>query len=189
MLTNVGKKQPSKWIFSIACQTNDLISLLPILFDEQNMSPCRGAETACVVVGISAPGKTVIGHFVPFFARDFAGFATDANGRISEESNFDVVIHVRMSSLISTLNSFADHKVAQLFKLRFVLPRKLQTCATFNRPLIPLSPLCRGHVKIFRLLARRAAVAQDANSAVVRLAARNARSSRETPGHAASVPE
>ena len=75
-------------------RTDDLISFLSILFEEQNMSPCRGPETACVIVGISAPGKTVIGHFVPFFARDFAGFAADANGRISEEANFDVIFHV-----------------------------------------------------------------------------------------------
>ncbi len=62
-----------------------------------------------VVVGISTPDKAVIRHLIPFFARDFAGFAADANGRISEEANFDVILHVRMTALIRALNSVADH--------------------------------------------------------------------------------
>jgi hypothetical protein len=58
------------------------------------MSPGRGPEAAGVVVGISHPRETVVGHFVPFFTRHFASFAPDANGRIGEEANFDVVFRV-----------------------------------------------------------------------------------------------
>ena len=46
---------------------------------------------------------------VPFLARDFAGFAADAHGRISEEPNLDVVAHVGMPALIRTVCAFADH--------------------------------------------------------------------------------
>src|SRR6266513_5516875 len=54
--------------------------------------------------------------------------------------------------------------------------------------LILFCPPCREYAKIFRRLARRVAVARDANLAVVRIAARNARSRREMLRHAASVP-
>src|SRR6266487_147840 len=54
--------------------------------------------------------------------------------------------------------------------------------------LILFCPPCREYAKIFRRLARRVAVARDANLAVVRIAARNARSSGEMLRHAASVP-
>ena len=90
-------------------RTDDLISFLSVLFEEQNMSPCRGPETACVIVGISAPGKTVIGHFVPFFARDFARFATDAHCRIGEEADLDIFLHVIVPALVRALCSLADH--------------------------------------------------------------------------------
>src|SRR5438445_12132060 len=62
-------------------------------------------------------------------------------------------------------------------------------CATpRNPPLILFCLPCHEYAKIFRRLARRVAVARDANLAVVQIAARNARSSREMLGHAASVP-
>ena len=64
---------------------------------------------AGVVVGIARPNEAVIGHLVPFFARDFAGFATDAHSRIGEETNLDVVAHVRMPALIRAVCAFADH--------------------------------------------------------------------------------
>lgn len=115
VFANIGEKDPAKRVsvrrtilsatqFALPFKSRrqdcvrhragDLISLLPILFHEQDMSPRGCAEAACIVVGISAPLETVIGHIVPFFACDFAGFAADANGRISEEANFDVVFHV-----------------------------------------------------------------------------------------------
>ena len=65
---------------------------------------------AGVVVGIARPNEAIIGHLVPFFARDFAGFATDAYSRIGEEANLDVVAHVRMPALICTVCAFADHE-------------------------------------------------------------------------------
>ena len=64
---------------------------------------------AGIVVGIARPNKAVIGHVVTFFARDFAGFATDAHSWIGEEPNLDVVAHVRMPALIRTVCAFANH--------------------------------------------------------------------------------
>ena len=69
---------------------------------------------AGVVVGISGPGEAVVGHVVPFFARDFAGFAADANARIGEESDFDMILHVGVPALIRALNAFADHRLSTL---------------------------------------------------------------------------
>ena len=73
---------------------------------------------AGVVVGIARPNEAIIGHLVPFFARDFAGFATDAYSRISEETNLNVVAHVRVPALIRTVCAFADHEVARASGLR-----------------------------------------------------------------------
>ena len=64
---------------------------------------------AGIVVGISRPNEAVIGDVVPFFARDFAGLATDAHSGISKEPNLDTIAHVRMSALIRALCAFADH--------------------------------------------------------------------------------
>jgi hypothetical protein len=67
---------------------------------------------AGVVVRISRPREAVIRHLVPFFARDFAGFAADANSRVGEKSHFDVILHVRMLPLVRALDSFSDHRVS-----------------------------------------------------------------------------
>jgi hypothetical protein len=75
------------------------------------MPPGRCAKVAGVVVRISRPGEPVIRHLVPFFARDLAGFAADANTRIGEKSHFDVIAHVGMLSLIRALDSFSDHTI------------------------------------------------------------------------------
>jgi hypothetical protein len=48
---------------------------------------------AGVVVRISRPAEPIVGHVVPFFACDFASFATDANARIGEEADLDVILH------------------------------------------------------------------------------------------------
>ena len=73
---------------------------------------------AAVVVGIARPNEPVIGHLVPFFARDFAGFATNAHSWIGEETNLHIVAHVRVPALIRTVYAFADHRVAQASGLR-----------------------------------------------------------------------
>ena len=62
-----------------------------------------------VVVGIARPNEAVIGHVVPFFARNLASLATDAHSRIGKEANLDVVGHVRMTALIRAVCAFADH--------------------------------------------------------------------------------
>ena len=123
MFANIGEKNPAKRIFRLrrgyggqvrlrigqTHRSGDLISFLSILLEEQDMSPGRCAEVAGVVVGISRPCEAVVRHLVPFLARDFASLAADANTRVGEEADFDVILHVGMVPLIRALNSFADH--------------------------------------------------------------------------------
>jgi hypothetical protein len=66
---------------------------------------------AGVVIRISRPRESVIRHLVPFFARDLASFAPDANTGIGEETDFDAVLHVRMLSLVRALDAFANHRI------------------------------------------------------------------------------
>src|SRR5947207_14933046 len=73
------------------------------------MPPGGCAEMPGVIIRVSRPRKAVIRHFVPFFARDLASFAADANGRISEESNFDVFLYVIVTALICAVSAFANH--------------------------------------------------------------------------------
>jgi len=70
-----------------------------------------------VVIGIARPNEAVVWYVIPFFARDFAGFATDAHSRIGKETNLDVVTHVRMPALIRTVCAFADHGLASLHRV------------------------------------------------------------------------
>src|SRR6266566_3886139 len=90
-------------------RTDNLISFLSILLEEHDVAPGRRSEMAGVVVGISRPREAVVRHMIPLFACDFASFAPDANTRIGEESNLDVIFHEGMPALIGALNSFADH--------------------------------------------------------------------------------
>ena len=62
-----------------------------------------------VVVGIARPNEAVVWYVIPFFARDFAGLATDAHSRICEEPNLDTLAHVGMAALIRAFCAFADH--------------------------------------------------------------------------------
>jgi hypothetical protein len=64
-----------------------------------------------VVVRIARPNEAVIGHLVPFFARDFTRFAANANGWISEEANLDTIAHVRMPALIRAVCAFTNHTI------------------------------------------------------------------------------
>jgi hypothetical protein len=82
---------------------------LSVLLDKHHVPPRGRAEMAGVVVGIARPHEPVIGHFIPFFARDFAGFATNAHSWIGEETNLDIVADLRMPALIRTVCAFADH--------------------------------------------------------------------------------
>jgi hypothetical protein len=130
MLANIRKKNPAKRIlvrqtilsglqsgllFKVRRQdclrhgADNLATFLSILLDEHDMPPGRCTEMPGVVVGIARPNETVIRHMVPFFARDFAGFATNAHSRIGEEPNLHVVAHVRMPTLIRTVCAFANH--------------------------------------------------------------------------------
>ena len=74
------------------------------------MPPGRCAEVTGVVVGISRPRESVIGHLIPFFAGDLASFAADADARVSEEADLDTILDVGMLPLIRALDSFADHR-------------------------------------------------------------------------------
>ena len=58
---------------------------------------------AGIVVGVSGPNETVVWHFVPFLARDFASFAADADTGIGKEADFDVIVDERMPPLIRAL--------------------------------------------------------------------------------------
>ncbi len=62
-----------------------------------------------VVVGISGPGEAVVRHLVPFLARHLARFAADADARVGEETDLDIVLHERVPALITAQNAFADH--------------------------------------------------------------------------------
>jgi hypothetical protein len=84
---------------------------LSILFEKQNVTPRRCPEVTGVIVRISQPSEAVIRHLIPFFACYLASFASDADSRISEKADFNIILHVRMPALICTLDSFADHAV------------------------------------------------------------------------------
>jgi hypothetical protein len=79
------------------------------LLDEHHVPPGGRAKMASIVIRISRPNEAVIGDVVPFFARDFASFATDADSWISEEANLNTIAHVGMAALIRAFCAFADH--------------------------------------------------------------------------------
>src|SRR5260370_31820699 len=95
-------------------RADNLISFLSILLEKHDMAPCRCAKVPGVVVGIPRPRESVIRHVIPFFARDFTGFAADANSRIGEKSDLDVIVHIGMFPLIGALESFTDHRASYL---------------------------------------------------------------------------
>ena len=127
------------------------------------MPPGRCAEVAGVVVRISRPGEPVIRYLVPFFARDLASFAADANSRVRKKSDLDVIVHVGMFALIRALDSFADHKSGATFQVAFGSVSKLETCATWNSSLILIFRAGHDHQRLGREM-RPAAVVRDANS-------------------------
>jgi hypothetical protein len=92
-------------------RADDLAAFLPVLLNKHHVSPRRSAEVTGVVVGIARPNEAVIGHLVPFFARDFACLSTDANGWIGEEANLDTIAHVRMPALIRAVCAFTNHTI------------------------------------------------------------------------------
>src|SRR6266481_2040241 len=100
------------WVGGQTHRAGNLVSFLSILLEEHDVSPGRCAEMTGVVVRISRPGEAVVRHLVPFFARDFASLAANANARVGEESHFDVVLHVGMLPLIRALEAFADHRLS-----------------------------------------------------------------------------
>ena len=73
------------------------------------MAPRRCAKVASIVVGISRPRETVIRHVIPFFARDFASFAANANGRVSEEADLYFFLYKIVMALVGAFCAFADH--------------------------------------------------------------------------------
>jgi hypothetical protein len=90
-------------------RTNDLASFLPVLLDKHHVTPRGRAKLASVIVGIARPNETIIGHLVPFFARNFASLAADAHSWIGKEANLNMIAHVRVPTLIRTVCAFADH--------------------------------------------------------------------------------
>src|SRR6266581_2091233 len=96
-------------------RADDLISFLSILLKKHDMAPRRCAKVASVVVRISRPRETVIRHMIPFFARDFAGFAANANGRISKEADLYFFLYEIVMALVSAFSAFADHSLCARF--------------------------------------------------------------------------
>src|SRR2546428_10706774 len=90
-------------------RADNLISLLSILFQKHYMAPRRRAKVACVIVGISRPNIAVIRHVIAFFARDFASFAANANGRVSEEADLYFFLYKIVMALVGAFCAFADH--------------------------------------------------------------------------------
>ena len=84
-------------------RADNLISLLSILLEKHDVTPRRCAEMAGVVVGISRPGEPIVRHVIPFFARDFASFAANANGRVSEEADLYFFLHEIVVALVRAL--------------------------------------------------------------------------------------
>src|SRR5438309_12006077 len=112
MLANVGQEHPAERIFVQRHRARDLISLRTVLFEKHYMPPGRCAEMAGVVVRISRPNEAVIRYLVPFFTRDFASFAPDADTRVGKKSHFDVIAYVGVLPLIRALDAFADHRLS-----------------------------------------------------------------------------
>ena len=105
---------------------------------------------AGVVVGIARPNEAVIGHLVPFFARDFAGFATDAYSRISEETNLNVVAHVRVPALIRTVCAFANHGTIGVAFILFLPSRgRRRFCRPWPTVLLDARSLARFAAHIY----------------------------------------
>ena len=92
-------------------RADELASFLPVLLDKHHVTPRRRAEVTGVVVGIPRPNEAVIGHLVPFFARDFTRFAANANSWIGEEANLDTIAHVGMPALIRAMRAFTNHTI------------------------------------------------------------------------------
>jgi hypothetical protein len=62
-----------------------------------------------VVAGIARPNEAVIGHVVPFFARDFASLAADAHSWIGKEANLNMIAHERVLPLVRAVCAFANN--------------------------------------------------------------------------------
>src|SRR6266496_6786459 len=90
-------------------RADNLISLLSILLKKHHVPPGRRAKVASVIVRISGPNIAVIRHLIPFFARDFASFAADANGRVSEEADLYFFLYKIVMALVGAFCAFADH--------------------------------------------------------------------------------
>src|SRR3954454_23781624 len=99
-------------------RADDLASFLSILFDKHHVPPCRRAQMTGVVIGISRPNESVIRDVVPFFAGHFAGFAADADRRVGEETDLNMLLHVGVPALVRAMCSLANHKVARASGLR-----------------------------------------------------------------------
>src|SRR6476660_6421297 len=123
MFANIRQEYPAKRIFRLrrgyggqvrlrigqTHRSRNLVSFLSILLEKHDMSPCRRAEEAGGVVGISRQRESIVRHLVQFFARDLASLAPYANPRFGQEPTLDVILNEGMSALIGPLNSFADH--------------------------------------------------------------------------------
>src|SRR5207244_7507309 len=73
VLADIRRELPRRMLRRIAATTGARLML-----DKLHMTPRRSAEREHVVVRKPGPEEAVVRNVVPFFARDFAGFAADA---------------------------------------------------------------------------------------------------------------
>ena len=95
-------------------RAGELPAARAVLFDEEDVPPGRSAERVGVVVGIARPAVAVVGHVVPFLARDLARLAADAHGRVGVEADRAPVAHVGVLALVGGEDAFADHRKTRL---------------------------------------------------------------------------
>jgi hypothetical protein len=81
MLADIGSKRPAVKIDGIAAEAR-----LGRAFYKFDVTPCRVTNRAGVVVRVARPVKSIVSDAVPFFAGDLAGFASDAESRVGQES-------------------------------------------------------------------------------------------------------
>jgi hypothetical protein len=148
-----------------------------------------------VIIGIAAPNKAVVGNLVPFFARDLAGFAPDADGRIGEEADRGTILDVGVSPLVRALNAFANHVAGvmewwsngEMQRTSNVTTPRLQH-SIIPSPFIPIFRAVRDRQYVCRLRVRRVEVVRDVNSAA-RFVARIFQTTGRNRHHVANVPE
>ena len=70
---------------------------------------------------------------VPFLARDFARFATDAHSWIGKEANLDMIAHERVPALVRAVCALTDHGIIGVAFILFLRSRGPRRFALFGK--------------------------------------------------------